>query len=150
PVVVAHAATRGRLPAHPGHTVDLTEEADAIAAQSTIPPITGMCPDNLAYILYTSGSTGIPKGVMGVHRVAVSRLHWDATGSEGDETYAQKTTPNFIDMIWETFMPLIRGQRLIVIPEDVTRDPERLIALLSAQNATRIMLVPSLLRAMLE
>ena len=53
-------------------------------------------------------------------------------------------------MLWEIFMPLIRGQRVTIASEDTSRDPHRLIALLERSKASRIVLVPSLLQAMLE
>jgi amino acid adenylation domain-containing protein len=130
--------------------VQIDADAAAIAAHSTTAPEVATYPDNLAYLLYTSGSTGRPKGVMGTHRAIVNRLYWDVTEETSDEVYAQKTTPNFIDALWEIFMPLLRGQSAIVVPEDVVRDPERLIDLLSREGATRIVLVPSLLRAILD
>ena len=107
--------------------------------------------DHPAYVIYTSGSTGNPKGVVGTHRVAVARLQWDMQGLEADdEVYCQKTTLNFIDHIWEIFMPLLRGQRTVLISDAVLRDPKELIAALAANDVTRLMLVPSLLEALLE
>ena len=130
--------------------VQVDADAAAIAANPvTAPPVT-VYPDNLVYLLYTSGSTGRPKGVMGTHRAVVNRLCWDVPGGTADEIYAQKTTPNFIDALWDIFMPLIRGQSTVIVPEDVVRDPDRLVDLLSREGVTRIVLVPSLLRAILE
>ena len=89
-------------------------------------PPNATTPDHLIYVLYTSGSTGQPKGVMGTHRAVVNRLKWDVTQETFDEVYVQKTTPNFIDALWDIFMPLMRGQRRSSSPEDIARDPERL------------------------
>ncbi|MFA0813679.1 amino acid adenylation domain-containing protein [Microbulbifer epialgicus] len=107
-------------------------------------------PDQLAYLLYTSGSTGRPKAVMGSHRLVAARLQWDLEHGDGDACYAQKTTPNFIDMLWEVFMPLIRGQRVSILPREAASDPDKMIDALAATGASRIVLVPSLLRALLE
>jgi amino acid adenylation domain-containing protein len=107
-------------------------------------------PDHLAYVLYTSGSTGEPKGVMGTHRAVVNRLNWDVTTETSEEVYAQKTTPNFIDALWDIFMPLIRGQSTVIVPENVLRDPDKFIDLLAREGTTRIVLVPSLLRTVLD
>ncbi len=110
----------------------------------------GVTPQNLVYVLYTSGSTGRPKGVMGTHSAVVNRLNWDATDPSGEDIYIQKTTPNFIDMLWEVFMPLIRGQHVVIAGETASRDLHYLIELLRTSRASRIVLVPSLMRAMLE
>ena len=50
-----------------------------IGANPATPPPNATTPDHLVYILYTSGSTGQPKGVMGTHRAVVNRLNWDVT-----------------------------------------------------------------------
>jgi amino acid adenylation domain-containing protein len=129
--------------------IRLDEDRAEIARWPAVAPESGVQPDNLAYVLYTSGSTGQPKGVMGTHRAVVARLHWDAV--EGDaEVYAQKTTLNFIDALWELFMPLLRGQHVVLVPSDTVGDPRALARLLRRHGVTRMVLVPSLLRALLE
>ena len=107
-------------------------------------------PENLAYVLYTSGSTGQPKGVAGTYKALLNRLHWDIQKANGDTVYAQRTTPNFIDFVWEAFMPLLAGHRMVIVPPSLTRDVHGLIDLLATEKVTRIVLVPSLLRAMLD
>lgn len=106
--------------------------------------------EHLAYVLYTSGSTGRPKGVAGTCKALLNRLQWDICEAGSDTVYAQRTTPNFIDFIWEVFMPLLGGHRLLVVPPRLAKDVGGLIELLASEKVTRIVLVPSLLQAMLE
>ena len=128
-------------------TLESTPQTDPIDSERLRP----LLPRSLAYLIYTSGSTGKPKGVMGTHSIAVARLNWDVPGVvAGDEVYAQKTTLNFIDHIWEIFMPLIRGQPTVLIPERVLRDPTALIDALAATKVSRLVVVPSLLEALIE
>uniref|UniRef100_UPI00068B255B non-ribosomal peptide synthetase n=1 Tax=Lysobacter antibioticus TaxID=84531 RepID=UPI00068B255B len=145
--VVTQASLRTRLPESSARLI-LIDSEDSVPEA----PVRGTPhPEHLAYLLYTSGSTGKPKAVMGTHRNVASRLHWDIE-SDGaiEEIYAQKTTVNFIDVLWELFMPLIRGQRVLVLTREQATEPERLIEALAEAEATRIVLVPSLLRAMLD
>lgn len=107
-------------------------------------------PLDLAYVLYTSGSTGRPKGVAGTARTLLNRLRWDVQQADEETVYAQRTTHNFIDFVWEVLMPLIGGQRLVVVPPQLSKDVNGLITLLASEKVTRIVLVPSLLEAMLE
>ena len=139
-----------RLPPHPAQLVCLDAHWQDIARQPAAAPPAPTTPDNLAYVIYTSGSTGRPKGVLGIHRTIANRLHWDATGDTAGEVYAQKTAAGFINSLWEIFMPLVRGQSAMVVPEATTRDPDALTALLALTAATRIVVVPSMLRALLE
>ena len=57
---------------------------------------------------------------------------------------------SFVDSIWETFGPLLGGVPTVVIPDPMVREPRLLIRMLADQRVTRIVLVPALLRAMLE
>jgi amino acid adenylation domain-containing protein/FkbH-like protein len=149
-LTTGHAAT-ALSSVNPVSLLRLDAEAEVILRHPITPPRgIGVTPQNLVYVLYTSGSTGRPKGVMGTHGAVVNRLHWDTSDPSGEEVYIQKTTPNFIDMLWEVFMPLTRGQHIVIASEAASGDPRRLIDLLRTSQATRIVLVPSLLQAMLE
>ena len=149
-VIVTEAALVDSLPAQSVPVVQLDSERSAIALRPTTPPPPATRPDNLAYVLYTSGSTGRPKGVMGTHRAIVNRLDWDVTQAVSDEVYVHKTTSGFIDSLWEIFMPLIRGQSTVIVPEEVACDPARFVDLLAREGATRMVLVPSFLRSILD
>ncbi|HEX6288728.1 MAG TPA: amino acid adenylation domain-containing protein, partial [Herpetosiphonaceae bacterium] len=124
----------------------------ALAAYPATPPPTRIHPDQLAYVIYTSGSTGRPKGVLGLQRGVVNRLQWmwSAYPFAQDERCCQKTALSFVDSVWEIFGPLLQGVPLSVIADDVVKDPVLLVRALAEQHITRIVLVPSLLRAILD
>jgi amino acid adenylation domain-containing protein len=149
PVVLTQAAVADRLPGGAQRVVVLDGSAEAIAAQPLSAPVSGAGPDNLAYVIYTSGSTGQPKGAMGTHRALVNRLQWE-DGAGAGEIYAQKSTLNVIDALWEVFMPLIHGGRVAVVEAAASKDPRLLAAALGRHGVTRVMLVPSLLQALIE
>ena len=148
PVVVTQEAMRDAVPTAGARTVYLDTAAPLIAEHPHSPPVNRAHPASLAYVIYTSGSTGKPKGAMGYHQALVNRLHWDA-GAGTEEIYAQKSTLNVIDALWEIFMPLIRGEHVVVVPDWAAKDPPALVEVLGRHHATRIMLVPSLLQAIL-
>jgi amino acid adenylation domain-containing protein len=128
-----------------------TDQA-VIARQSTERLALTGDPEGLAYVIYTSGSTGTPKGVLGLHRGAINRFQWmwRTYPFRRDEMCCQKTSTSFVDSIWEMFGPLLRGVPIAVIPDEVVRDPRELIRMLAERRVTRLVLVPSLLRAMLD
>lgn len=129
----------------------LDDEA-MFAGQSSENPSSGVSSLNAAYVIYTSGSTGTPKGVVGLHRGAVNRCAWMwrryPFGS--NEVCCAKTSLSFVDSVWEIFGPLLQGVGLVIAPDDVARDPCSLIGFLAERRVTRIVLVPSLLRAFLD
>jgi amino acid adenylation domain-containing protein len=152
PVVVTQAAVRARLPRDGAPVVCLDTEREAIAGMSDSSLAAGTTAEGVAYAIYTSGSTGTPKGVLGLHRGAVNRFAWMwATYPFADgEVCCQKTSLNFVDSVWELFGPLLQGVRTVIVPDDVVLEPAALVDVLATNRVSRIVLVPSLLRVLLD
>lgn len=105
-----------------------------------------------AYLIHTSGSTGFPKGVMGHHSGLINRFQWmwERWPFQEKEKACQKTSFYFVDSFWEIFGPLLKGISLTIIPYAIVRDIDANISFLKNNDISRIVLVPSLLKAMLE
>uniref|UniRef100_A0A1B0G5X8 Uncharacterized protein n=1 Tax=Glossina morsitans morsitans TaxID=37546 RepID=A0A1B0G5X8_GLOMM len=107
---------------------------------------------HLAVVLYTSGSTGVPKGVRLPHEVILNRLQWqwNTFPYKPQETVTVfKTTLTFVDSVAELWGPLLCGLAVLVVPKLITKDPERLVQLLEEYKIRRLVLVPTLLRSLL-
>jgi surfactin family lipopeptide synthetase C len=106
----------------------------------------------LACIIYTSGSTGRPKGIAIEHAAMLNRIHWVAAAYpfQPHEVACQKSAANFVDSLWELIGPLLQGVRTVIIPDAAVRDASALVDELARHRVTRILLVPSLLRALLD
>ncbi|MCC5625123.1 amino acid adenylation domain-containing protein, partial [Nostoc sp. CHAB 5715] len=133
-------------------TVCLDIHKEEIAQESLENPINISSSNHLAYIIYTSGSTGTPKGVLGTHRGTVNGLHWlwkTYPFSEG-EVYCQKTAISFVDSVWEIFAPLLQGIPTVIISNATVLDPQLFIEFLVHHKVSRIIIVPSLLRLLLN
>ena len=141
-----------KLPEHKAKIVCLDYEWEVIHKENKKNPISRVTGNNLAYVIYTSGSTGQPKGVLGLHRGAVNRFNWmwQTFPFESGETCCQKTSLSFVDSIWEIFGPLLQGILTVIIPDTVLKDPYQLLQILANKSITRIVLVPSLLRILLN
>jgi amino acid adenylation domain-containing protein len=123
-----------------------------IARQPELPLDSRLSPDNLAYVIYTSGSTGSPKGVLGSHRGLLNRFGWMWTTYPftPDDVCCHKTALSFVDSLWELLGGLLQGVRLLIIPDDTLREPQRFVRTLADTCVTRIVLVPALLRLLLD
>jgi acyl-coenzyme A synthetase/AMP-(fatty) acid ligase/acyl carrier protein len=75
---------------------------------------------------------------------------WRTYPFAAGEVCCQKTNLGFVDSIWEIFGPLLAGIPSVIIPQETARDPEEMLQLLAREHVTRIVLVPSLLRTLLD
>jgi amino acid adenylation domain-containing protein len=108
--------------------------------------------DALAYILYTSGSTGTPKGVMLTHRNALSFLDWcsDTFGPSAHDRFSSHAPFHFDLSILDLYLPLRHGATLILIPEEVGRDPGRLAPLIADRRLSVWYSAPSILSLLVQ
>ena len=106
---------------------------------------------NLAYVLFTSGSTGNPKAAANTHGGLYNRLAWmqHVYQLSPKDAVLQKTPFSFDVSVWEFFWPLIIGARLIIAPPGAHRDPAQLGAIIESQRVTTLHFVPSMLKAFL-
>ncbi|HEU4322017.1 MAG TPA: amino acid adenylation domain-containing protein, partial [Roseiflexaceae bacterium] len=130
-----------------GRVIDLSADADTIAAQPDRAPITAVTPDNLAYLIYTSGSTGRPKGVAIAHRSAAARIAWaHATFSPAQLAGVLASTSVCFDLsIFELFAPLSSGGT-VILAENALALP----TLPAAGEVTLVNTVPSAMAALLR
>ncbi|HVS00085.1 MAG TPA: amino acid adenylation domain-containing protein, partial [Thermoanaerobaculia bacterium] len=116
------------------------------------PPPVRSGADNLAYVLFTSGSTGAPKGVMVPHRGVVNRLLWaqEVYRLGPGDAVLQKAAFSFDFSVWEMFAPLLAGARLVLAEPGGHRDAAYLARTIAEHEVSIVHFVPSMLGVFLE
>jgi amino acid adenylation domain-containing protein len=148
--------TRGhmveRVPEHGIRAVCLDSGWEAIAAKSEKNPVTRATARNLAYILYTSGSTGQPKGVMVEHRGLCNAINWitHALDLSAEDRCLLKTPITFDAAGRELFPTLVTGGRLVIAEAGGHRDSRYLAETMRSARISIFHCVPSLLQFLVE
>lgn len=112
---------------------------------SAIPSETDL--DRLAFVAYSSGTTGKPKGIANSHRAPV--LSYDLRFKLSDQKPGDRIACN-VFFIWEILRPLLRGATVVTVPDETSYDPVALVDLLSSQKITETLMTPTLLAAVLS
>ena len=129
--------------------VDIAELAASGFAPETVDRIMPSAP---AYMLYTSGSTGVPKGAVIQHQAILNRLMWmqaEYRLVKGDHVL-QKTPYSFDVSIWEFFWPLMFGATLVVAKPEGHKNPEYIIKTIKEERITHLHFVPPMLEVYLD
>jgi amino acid adenylation domain-containing protein len=130
--------------------VDPSSGAPAAGQPCAVPPaVTGE--DDPAYVFFTSGTTGVPKGVLGRRAGLAHFLAWqrDTFDVGPGDRCAHLTGLSFDVVLRDVLLPLVSGATLCVPTEGEEMPPERVLSWLAEQEITCVHTVPALARAWL-
>ncbi|UUV32776.1 amino acid adenylation domain-containing protein [Amycolatopsis roodepoortensis] len=121
----------------------------SLSTEDTDPGVS-LCADAIVYVLYTSGTTGKPKGVAVPHRGVPSliALQEDIVGIGAAERYLHFASTSFDVAFWQFMLPLLSGGTSVIAPEEVRTSGDDLLAYAAEHRITGLNLLPSFLSAM--
>jgi aspartate racemase len=156
PLLLTQRALTDKIPSTTRHVVCIDADWPIIAQHpADAPPVSSITPDNLAYIMYTSGSTGLPKGVAVAHRQLVNystaileSLRREDHGMTGT-TFAM-VQPFAVDSSLTMIFPsLIAGGCLVLVSRERAIDPGALGEYFIHRPIDILKIAPSHLAALL-
>ena len=109
-------------------------------------------PDQLAYIYFTSGSTGEPKGAMCEHAGMLNHLYAKIDDLEiGEGQVVAQTAPQCFDIsLWQLVSALLVGGRTLIVEQEVILDVERFVDTIADGRVNVLQVVPSYLEVVLS
>ena len=130
----------------------LEEELGNISQYTDAPPAVTIGGDDLIYILYTSGSTGVPKGVQVSHRNIINFLYsmQDKPGITVKDKLLAVTTISFDISGLEMFLPLITGAQAYIANSAQAKDGNALLQIVKDEGVTIMQATPYTWRIMIE
>ncbi|MEX2502415.1 MAG: amino acid adenylation domain-containing protein, partial [Trueperaceae bacterium] len=148
-VVRPDAAARFEGAVVPVVTIDAgREEASATSRERADRPVG---PEDAAYLVPTSGTTGAPKIVVVPHRAIVHQVRWrqSVLPLSGDDAVLFRTPVTFDPSVWEMFGPLTAGARVVVPPADSEADAAATMRVVAERGVSVLQATPSVLDAFL-
>ncbi|KAN0065680.1 hypothetical protein ACQY0O_000810 [Thecaphora frezii] len=103
--------------------------------------------ERLAFVSYSSGTTGKPKGIANPHRAPVRS--YDLRFAINDLAPGDRVACN-VYFVWEMLRPLLRGATTVAVPDQASYDPVSLVELLAKREITETLMTPTLLAAVLS
>ena len=118
--------------------VDSPAVERALRAAPADDPKVEVPPKNLAYVLYTSGSSGLPKGVLVQHDSVVNMVECNrrSYGVGPGDRVLQYSNPCFDVSVVDFFAGLCNGATLVLAPRSVLLDPQALVELMRLEKVT--------------
>ena len=154
PVILTQKSILGHLRRARGDgsaTLVCVDEPEQLAEAPSTDPGVPCSPEQPAYLIYTSGSSGQPKGVLVPHRGLVNHICWIVQQLQltSLDRVLQKTSISFDASLWEFFAPLLAGATIVLARPGEHRDMAHLVRTLRQQRISVLLMVPSALRVLL-
>lgn len=153
-VIVTQVAHAGHIKSDvPIIVLDQKDENGNIA-HHTVPEIMPKPPlpsdddlERLAFVSYSSGTTGQPKGIANPHRAPVRS--YDLRFGVCDLQPGDRVACN-VFFVWEMLRPLLRGATTVAVPDSASYDPTALVEFLQEKRITDTLMTPTLLATVLS
>ena len=151
PIVLTTPAVSEILPHSTGKILCLDADRDGFSRETAGNPAFEILPDHVCYVMFTSGTTGDPNGVVVTH-ANVSNLFGpvcDRLCFDSEDTWSLIHSCSFGFSVWEIWGAFVHGATLAIVPEDIRSNPDALVDMLKQEKVTVLSQTPSAFRQLL-
>jgi amino acid adenylation domain-containing protein len=130
--------------------IKVDEDGKLISREQSCNPPVNIAGRNLAYVMYTSGSTGLPKGVLIEHHGMLNHLSAKISDLKmSAKDVVAETAPSSFDIsVWQILAVLLAGGRVCIIEDELAKDGLQLLREIQRTGVTIVQTVPALLQMM--
>lgn len=151
PILVTQEKYLSQVEKYTGRTFCLDRDRLLLEREKKSPPNWTIDPNDLAYVIFTSGSTGAPKGTLIQHSSLTSYLCWFNEEVGNEVRRMPVVTGLWFDMsLKQILAPLLRGDEVWILPEDIVNEPSSLLKVCARFPRVGLNLVPSLWKIILD
>lgn len=149
-VLVTDKAARSRGPVDLPTVYVIDADGDATATQLTDDPRIPGFLEHVAHVMYTSGSTGVPKGIAVTHRNVLDLAADGMFGRQEHSRVLMIAPYSFDPSTYEVWVPLLNGGRTVVAPEGIEHDVAGLARLITAEGITALQITAGLFQVVAD
>ncbi|RMD89983.1 MAG: amino acid adenylation domain-containing protein [Calditrichaeota bacterium] len=148
-IIISQQSLIEKLPVGRAKIICLDTEWKQIEQESTENPVNQVTPNNLAYVMYTSGSTGHPKGICVPHKAVVRLVcNTDYINLKSSDRIAQASNASFDAVTFEIWGALLNGATLVGMGRDIVLSPREFASNLHKYKITTLFLTTALFNEM--
>ena len=128
-------------------SIDLSKFLNSCNGIKACAPLPDVNLSDPAYLIFTSGTSGFPKGALISHEALSNRLHWmeEQLGINKNDIFLHKTSLSFDVSMWEILLPMMCGSKTVIIANGLEKSVQSIDKFMCEYQVSTVHFVPTML-----